>query len=322
MGDSLHPILDPALDPVPEPGPWAVAVSGGADSVALLLILRNYPELKLHVVHLDHQTRQGASALDAQFVADLCKKFSLPCAIGLREQYEPDLVNLPSNMSARFRAVRMAFFRQVVKTENLQGVILAHHADDQAETILLRLLRGSGPAGLSGMEPVRHMRGLTLVRPLLHVPRQELRDYLVIAEQPWREDLSNLSSEYRRNQIRKWLWGHPETTAALIALGQSCARYNDWVRQSAPDLPDEFYVRRLATLPRPLARESARRWLQAGGAVAEQLAPDVLDRLRLMAADAATPRRQKFPGSILVCRTAGQIRCQTPPEAEQVNDEA
>jgi tRNA(Ile)-lysidine synthetase-like protein len=318
MGDSLQPILDPA----PQPGAWAVAVSGGADSVALLLLLRDRPELNLHVVHLDHQTRAGASSQDAQFVGQLSAKLSIPCTIGLRDEFEPELPDLPANMSARFRAIRMEFFRSVVKNENLQGVILAHHSDDQAETILLRLLRGSSPAGLGGMESIRRIRGLALLRPLLRVPRQELRDFLIINEQPWREDASNQSTEYRRNEIRKWLAGRPEMTAALIALGQSCAAYNVWIRRSAPDLPDEFYVRRLATLPRPLARESARRWLQSGGALAEQLAPDVLDRLRLMAADAATPRRQKFPGSILVSRTAGQIRCQTPPTHEEVNDQA
>jgi tRNA(Ile)-lysidine synthase len=312
----------PTLDPIPQPGSWAVAVSGGADSVALLLLLNDLPGLNLHVVHMDHQTRGGASGEDAAFVVQLAQSLSIPCTLALREDFEPYMPDLPANLSARFRAIRMEFFYRVVEAEKLQGVILGHHADDQAETILLRLLRGSSPGGLGGMGPARRMRGLTMLRPLLHASRQSLRDFLTERGQFWREDSSNESPEYRRNEIRKWLVDRPEVTGALLELGETCAAYGQWVRRSAPDLPGAFYVRRLAELPRPLARESARRWLQAGGAEAEQLAPVVLDRLRLMAADAATPRRQQFPGPILVRRNAGQIRCEAPPEHHEVHDEA
>ena len=88
------------------------------------------------------------------------------------------MTSLPKNLSARYRAIRIELFRRVVAHENLLGVILAHQADDQAETIFLRLLRGSGPAGLAGMSPRRQISGLTMLRPLLNVRRSELREFL------------------------------------------------------------------------------------------------------------------------------------------------
>src|ERR1051325_10404986 len=123
------------------PASWAIAVSGGADSVALLsLLLDRRSDLALHVVHFDHHTREGQSAQDAAFVRQLALDHGLPFSIATRDQIEPDLAArmiLPRNLSARFRALRYEWFRRVVAAANLGGVILAHHADDQAETVLL-----------------------------------------------------------------------------------------------------------------------------------------------------------------------------------------
>src|SRR5438034_1508222 len=135
-------------DAVPA-GAWAVAVSGGGDSVALLELLRHRGDLLLHVVHLDHETRGGESATDALFVGELAARWGLAFTIRRRSEIEPAIAaRLPANRSARFRAARLELFRRVIAEHRLAGVILAHHADDQAETVVQRLLRGSGPAGL------------------------------------------------------------------------------------------------------------------------------------------------------------------------------
>ena len=289
------------------PGPWAVAVSGGADSVALLLLLRELPEVELHVVHLDHQTRGPESTADAAFVARLAQQLSIPATIRRRDQFEPEMPDLPKNPSARYRAIRFELFRRVVLDHKLMGVILGHHADDQAETILFRLLRGSGPAGLAGMKTKATVAGMTLVRPLLRARRIELREYLKQRGQTWREDASNQSDRYARNRVRRFLESRQDLHDPIIALGNACAELNRWLRATAPKLEPRFAAVRLAELPAMLGRESARRWLMTAGAPPGELSSETSDRLREMAIDAATPGRQIFPGNLVVHRRAGWI---------------
>jgi tRNA(Ile)-lysidine synthase len=289
------------------PGRWAVAVSGGADSVALLLLLHGRPGLSLHVAHLDHQTRGQASAEDARFVAELAERLSVPAAIVRRDEIEPGMQSLPKNLSARFRAIRLELFRRVVERANLQGVILAHQADDQAETICLRLLRGSGTAGLAGMAARKQIAGLTMLRPLLAIRRATLRGFLAARRQDWREDASNQSDQYARNRVRKFLESRPDLHEPLLAIGLACAQYKRWISQNAPKLKEKFPATALADLPRVLGRESGRRWLVSRGAPPAELTSAVLDRLRGIAADAATPHLQLFPGNVKIHRRAGWI---------------
>lgn len=297
---------DSAIATVP-PGRWAVGVSGGADSVALLALLRTRPDLSLHVAHLDHQTRGAASTADARFVAELAARFSLPCTIRRRDEIEPRLTNLPTNRSAKYRAIRHELFREIMSLNSLQGVLLAHHADDQAETVLHRLIRGSAPTGLAGMSPRASIGGLIVLRPLLDVRRDELRTYLNRIGQQWREDASNQSNQYLRNRLRKWLRDEPGLHDTLLTVAQRCRALRDWARRGAPQLPESFACKQLADLPEPLAHESSRRWLIARGAPPAQLSEAVLDRLIEMAADAASPPRQYFPGRLLVRRRSGTL---------------
>jgi tRNA(Ile)-lysidine synthase len=306
-------LLESAIESVPA-GAWAVAVSGGADSVALLTLVRRRSDLRAHVVHLDHQTRQGASAADARFVESLCASWGVGCTSARRGDIEPAIAHLPSNPSARFRAARLALFRQVCEREGLAGVLLAHHATDQAETVLQRLLRGSGPAGLVGMRPRTSVGGVVLLRPLLSVPGATLREFLTSIGQSWREDASNASPAYQRNRVRAALASRPELAERLRELSGSLAALTAWVREAAPSLEDSFAVGVLADLPDVLAEESARRWLARHGAPAGELSPAVLVRLLEMARDAATPPRAHFPGRLLVWRRAGRISVAATPE--------
>jgi tRNA(Ile)-lysidine synthase len=299
--------LEPGGAGFPSPGRWAVAVSGGADSVALLLLLAERGDLSLHVVHLDHQLRGNASDEDAKFVADLAADLKLPCTIARRDEIEPELRDLPANPSARYRAVRMELFRRTIAVENLDGVLLAHHADDQAETILLRLLRGAGPGALAGMSARRKLAGIEILRPLLATRRVHLLDFLNRRGQTWREDASNQSDDYARNRVRKFLQATPELVEPLLNLGSSSRDLIFWARQSAPKLAMDFPAKILAALPRILARQSARRWLLNRGAPPGELTAAVLDRLCLMAADAATASYQDFPGMLRISRRRGRI---------------
>jgi tRNA(Ile)-lysidine synthase len=298
-------------------GAWAVGVSGGADSVALLSLLRrrddlslhvvHLPDLRLHAVHLDHELRGQASAGDAEFVQSLCRRLNVPCCVARRSEIEPQLGRLPSNPSARYRAVRLALFRRVVAAHGLQGVVLAHHGDDNAETVLLRLLRGAGPAGLTGIAADGRIVDLRIVRPLLRVRRRALESLLQERGQPWRQDASNQSDKYLRNRLRKLLAGRPELTDVLLQLAAACRQLEDWACRAAPQLPPRFAAAELAWLPSLLARHAARQWLIRSAAPPGELTPAILDRLTAMAADAATPARQQFPGALTVRRRGGLI---------------
>src|SRR4051794_16756002 len=182
--------LSKAIACVPA-GAWGVGVSGGADSVALLHLLCDRADLSLHVVHLDHETRAGASAADAGYVRELSKRLGLACTIARRSDVEAETAHLPANRSSRYRAARFELFLRVVTEHRLAGVVLAHHFDDQVETVFQRLLRGSGPAGLGGMAEQTIVRGVTVVRPLLGVRRAALREMLEARGIAWREDASN-----------------------------------------------------------------------------------------------------------------------------------
>ncbi len=287
------------------PGRWGVGVSGGADSVALLLLLCSRPQLHLHVIHLDHETRGKESAADAVFVANLARLLNRPATIQRRSvvEFGPTLTNL----SSRYRQARMALFRKVVAAENLDGVILAHHAGDQAETVLQRLLRGSGATGLAGIKPKSVVDGLTILRPLLEVQPAHLREFLHARNQIWREDASNASDDYLRNRLRRWLAGRHALQTNLVQLASESAKLRDWLDQTTPVLAETFPVDQLAELPPPIARHAAAKWLTARGSPFDEISQKVCDRLIEMATDAASQSRQDFPGGFSVGRKKGMM---------------
>lgn len=291
-----------------------MGVSGGADSVALLLLLRERADLRLHVAHLDHETRAGESSVDAEFVAELCRRNAILCTIARRSELEPLANDLPANRSARFRALRFALFQTICKANDLQGVILAHHAGDQAETIFQRLLRGSGPAGLCGMRSQSRVNGLVLLRPLLDIAPEDFREFLRSQNQPWREDASNSSPAYQRNRVRALLSRHSGLADPLRKTGEAMASLAGWMRAVAPVLGTEFKIGEIENCPEALTHTAARRWLAEQGVPRSELTPPVLDRLVEMGRDAATPPRQHFPGGILVARRKGRIFVMTRPE--------
>ena len=306
-GDQSDASLVSAVAAVP-PGGWAVGVSGGADSVALLMLLhRGRPDLARHVAHLDHETRAGASADDARFVHDLAERLSLPCTLARRSDVERDLGHVPANPSSRFRAARLVMFRRVVHHHDLSGVILAHHADDQVETVLHRLLRGSGPAGLAGMTPRATVGGLVILRPLLGVRREALRAGLRALGQAWREDASNDSDDYLRNRLRRVLATRGGLADALLELGDRCRALREWIRASTPPHEADLPCAALLALPTPLRRELARRWLVAARVPDARVEPTVVGRLLAMAEDAATPARRHFPGGVVIRRSRGVL---------------
>jgi len=298
--------LSNAINQIPS-GSWAVGVSGGADSVALLALLRERRDLKLHVIHLNHQTRGSESDGDGEFVAKLAAASDLPVTIARFDEVKSQISEKPGNRSALYRAARFALFGNVIRDHRLSGVILAHHADDQAETIMHRMLRGASAANLRGMRFQSKMEGMTILRPLLQIRRAALREYLLSIGQSWREDASNESNRYARNRIRKALKGNDELTADLLAFGHASHRLRTWTRSHAPKLDARFGVDEILSLPHALAFESARQWLASRNVPRDELTAPIIERLLTMASDAASAPRVHFPGGILVHRRQGRI---------------
>jgi len=181
-----------------------VAVSGGADSVALLRFLLEEGKRPL-VAHVNHQLRGADSDADEQFVRDLAASFRLPCrtlAIDVKAQAS----RTGENLEAVARRLRYDFLIRIAQENNADWVATGHTADDQAETVLHRLLRGAGIQGLRGIAHERTLApGIRLVRPLLDTTREEIIAYLESLNQPWREDATNRDPAFTRNRIRHQL---------------------------------------------------------------------------------------------------------------------
>jgi len=180
-----------------------VAVSGGADSVALLRLLEGIRDalgITLLVVHFDHSLRGAESEADARFVAELAAARGLQFILA-KEDAAAEAARLGLNLEDAARRLRYSFFERVVAEGRATRIATAHTADDQAETVLARLFRGTGPAGLAGIYPLAGH----VVRPLLATRRAELRAYLRELGQSWREDSTNRDLRRQRARIREQL---------------------------------------------------------------------------------------------------------------------
>lgn len=176
-----------------------VALSGGADSCALLDILMNLKNMSLNLiaVHINHCLRGKDSDADEDFVRNLSRSYGIPfesCRIDVADIAKEQGLNLED----AGRRARMKFLEEMRIKYHAKVVALAHHSDDQAETILMRLLRGSGSTGLSGMT---YCNG-SLVRPLLEVTRAEIISHIESSGLAYREDVTNLDTDFLRNRIR------------------------------------------------------------------------------------------------------------------------
>lgn len=189
--------------------PVVVGVSGGSDSVALARAMAAYwaaapaaARQPLVLAHLNHRLRGAAADEDARFVEQLAGDLGLPLAIAAADV--PALVQQAGDgIEAAARAARHAFFRQVAASYSARYVAVAHTRDDQVETVLHRIVRGTGLRGLAGIPRARGLNdSVTLIRPLLGFRREELRAYLAAIGQPFREDDSNQDARFTRNRIR------------------------------------------------------------------------------------------------------------------------
>ena len=231
---------------LPVGGAVVVGVSGGADSVALLAALRSLSRqparrYRLIVAHLNHQLRPQAQA-DEQFVRDLAAQWQLPCVVE-RADVTAEARRLGQGIEQAARMVRYDFLRRVAGEHQAGTVAVAHHADDQVETVLYRIIRGTHLRGLAGIPASRPLdAAVRLVRPLLFAKRTEIEQFLTRQHLAWRTDDTNRDTAYRRNFIRHHLLPllreqlNPRVDEAVERLARGSAEVEAFVAAQADQL--------------------------------------------------------------------------------------
>ena len=266
-----HPAVLAAAARSRKAEPWGVAFSGGADSLALLLLLwAHFPERRARLValHFNHRQRGRASNADAAFCQKVCR--SLGVRLRLGEWH--DATKHASEAAAR--ADRHAFFCRELARLGAKKLWLAHQQDDIAETMLMRLARGSGTGGLAAPRPVQLMPNKRQhLRPLLTLKKAEIVAVLCRAGATWREDASNTNGDFFRNRVRltvvpAWTKASGRDAMAGAALSRERLEEDDvaleaWVDGLGALKRRVLDVGRLAGAPRAVWRRALHRWLLA-----------------------------------------------------------
>ncbi|MDF9826577.1 tRNA(Ile)-lysidine synthase [Ereboglobus sp. PH5-10] len=268
---ALHPAALARADAQADGGaPWCVAFSGGADSLALLITLReHWPERKIVALHFNHHLRGEASDGDEQFCRDVCAARGVELRVGHWERADTNA------SEAGAREQRHGFFDQQMTALGARVLWLGHQLDDIAETQLMRLARGSSTAGLAAPRPVHaHANGRVFLRPLLALSKREITGALRARGVAWREDATNREGDFFRNRIRR------DMLPAFIAASQNndalagaaltrelleedAAALDAWLDELLPAsafTPRSLDLRALAGKPRALLRRALRRW--------------------------------------------------------------
>ncbi len=300
----------------------AVAVSGGPDSVCLLHLLRELApqfDLTLSIAHFNHKLRGAASDADECFVAELAASFGLAF-----HRADADLKAGGGNLEQAGRRARRDFFAALIRDGFADRVALGHTRDDQAETVLFRLLRGSGLAGLAGIYPVTDGG---LIRPLIDVTRAEVVEYLRARGIAWREDATNLDPRFARNRIRRDLlpqlqreW-NPRLTDSLAHLADLAQEEERWWSAEVDRLAADAVIDRsggvempasmLATVPRAAARRLVRRSIAQAKGDLRRIEFEHVESVLDLAARREGAGRLRLP-DLVVARSFDWIRFSRP----------
>ncbi len=296
---------------------WLVGLSGGADSVALLHLMVDAGFSNLIVCHLDHGLRGRASSGDAAFVKRLSATLGLVCELG-KADVKASMQDRGESMETAARNARHAFFAGCARKFRCPRIVLAHHADDQAETVLWNLLRGSH--GLKGMRARQDFKTacgtrLEFHRPLLGVRRDELVDWLVTRKKKWREDSSNAEPVAIRNRLRNEalpLLAEISGRDPASAIGRALAATEEiealekWALEQANVLDSQgrLHLGAMGKLPVILQRSALRDYLVEHGITS----PDrslIESSLNLL--DVKNPASINLPGGKRLRRREGRL---------------
>jgi tRNA(Ile)-lysidine synthase len=240
-----------------KPGTYVVAVSGGVDSVVLLNLLSNKPGIGLVVAHFDHGIRTG-SEKDRMFVQKLAEEYGLPFVF-----HEGKLGPKVSEETAR--KTRYEFLEKTKKAAGADAIVTAHHQDDVLETAIINLLRGTGRRGLTALKSEK------IVRPLLDFAKKEIIAYAKKHKLKWREDPTNIDTDYLRNYVRHKLLPRfdAKNRKQLIEIIGNLKKTNQYLDKALEDVlqtSKKGMDRHLVTmLPHAAAKELMASWLRQNG---------------------------------------------------------
>ncbi len=297
-----------------------VGVSGGPDSVALLNLFRevagsNKLLANLIVVHCNHRTR-AASDKDEAFVRRLCQTLQITFVNKTREVTK-------SKSEHALRDFRYQALSEVALQFGARYIITGHTLDDQVETILFRMLRGTGISGLRGIPKIRVLKGVTIVRPLLCVTKADLLKFLKEIDQGFVVDESNSDVSYKRNFIREELLPiieheFPEYRGALLRLATQSDQIEDLLDQLSSNLPQtklasatnaQIDVTRFRDQPRPVVGQFLKRHWRSLGHSEQAMSQDKWDLLIDLAID-KTKKSVQLPAKITAIRSGDIISFQ------------
>lgn len=300
-----------------------LAVSGGPDSLCLLHLFNRLAQsysLKLVVAHLNHGLRPEA-ALEEAGVAALADRLSLPFR-AKRIKISSYKKKFGLSEEAAGRRARYRFLLKVARNFQAEAIALGHHRDDQAETVLLNLLRGTGIDGLTGMFPLRRINGVKLIRPLLYFKRSEIESYCLEHGLKPYTDSSNLETDYTRNKIRLELIPHleerynPQVREALAGLAELAAEdrlyFEDQARKKAGKIAEyrgDFIFLDLSSLnalPRAISSRVLRLLLRRYR-TGQELGRVHLNQLLKLAGKGRTGARLNLPGGLRAYRTKDDL---------------
>jgi len=254
-----------------------VGVSGGPDSLCLLNILwqmRHAGAFSLQAAHLNHRLRGREADRDEALVRAWCCQHDIPCAVK-RVNVRQLAAAQKRSLEDASRQARLAFFRACCRRLKRPKLALAHTRDDQAETVVMRLVRGTGIPGLAGMRFLSFYEGLPIIRPLLSTPKQEILRYTAAAKIPYRVDASNLSAVYTRNRVR---W---EVMPLLEKLNPGARDHLARLAECAQQAEDELDKRARQVFQRLSRRDSPPR-VRFKRRDLQRLSPEVCRRVLLL----------------------------------------
>lgn len=278
--------------------------------MALFHALHELGYTKLVACHLNHGLRGAAARADLELVRKTAAK--------LGAAFEGQQVDVRAfartearSLETAARELRMNFFAACAKKHRCRRIFLAHHRDDQVETILFNFLRGSGAAGLGGMRAVSRFRNLEVIRPLLGLSRAEITAYVKIAKIPFREDRSNTDLVHTRNRLRHQVIPEIERSFgksfadAVLRAGEILREEDAWMASQVPPINATLRCKELRAMPLALQRRTILAWLRAQGL--NEAGYQETARVLSLLNDGSGPAKVSLPGGAHARRRAGEI---------------